>query len=106
MREAAEAGHSTATDLADWLVREADVPFREAHAITGCLVRLADERGAKLWELPIEALREVDARIGEGVFDVLAPAASAQSRASFGGTAPPAVRHRIAAAKEALGMRP
>ena len=49
MRAAAEAGHATATDLADWLVREANVPFREAHHITGRAVRLADEHGGKLW---------------------------------------------------------
>ena len=54
MRAAAEAGHATATDLADWLVREAGVPFREAHHITGRAVRLADERGVKLWELPLD----------------------------------------------------
>ena len=57
MRAAAEAGHATATDLADWLVREAGVPFREAHHITGRAVRLADERGVPLWELPLDALQ-------------------------------------------------
>ena len=63
MRAAAETGHPTATDLADWLVREADVPFRQAHHVTGRAVRLADERGVRLWELPLDALRGVDGRL-------------------------------------------
>ena len=104
MRAAAEAGHSTATDLADWLVRERNVPFREAHHITGRAVRLADERGVALWELPLDSLREVDARIGEGVFSVLSPDASVKSRKSFGGTAPGQVRKRIEVAKKVLGI--
>jgi argininosuccinate lyase len=105
MRSAAEAGHPTATDLADWLVREAGMPFREAHHITGRAVRLADERGVPLWRLPIEALREVDERIGPGVFAVLSPEASVKSRTSFGGTAPANVSKRVEAAKKVLGMR-
>jgi argininosuccinate lyase len=104
MRAAAEGGHSTATDLADWLVREAGVPFREAHHITGRAVRLADERGVRLWELPLEALRELDGRIDERIFDVLSVDASVRSRTSFGGTAPLMVRKRIEAANKALGM--
>ncbi|MGQ0588010.1 MAG: argininosuccinate lyase [Sphingosinicella sp.] len=104
MRAAAETGHATATDLADWLVREAEVPFREAHHITGRAVRLADERGVPLWELPLDALQSIDARIGEGVFAVLSPDASVKSRKSFGGTAPGQVRKRIEAAKKVLGI--
>ncbi len=104
MRAAAEGGHSTATDLADWLVREAGVPFREAHHITGRAVRLADERGVRLWELPLEALRELDGRIDARIFDVLSVDASVRSRTSFGGTAPLMVRKRIEAANKALGM--
>jgi argininosuccinate lyase len=105
MRAAAESGHATATDLADWLVREAGLPFREAHHITGRAVRLADERGVRLWELPLDALKAVDARIEAGVFNVLSPDASAKSRTSFGGTAPAQVRKRIEAAKKVLGMK-
>jgi argininosuccinate lyase len=105
MRAAAEAGHATATDLADWLVREAGVPFREAHHITGRAVRLADEQGVKLWELPLEALKQVDGRIEAGVFAVLSLDASVKSRTSFGGTAPAQVKKRIEAAKKMLGMR-
>jgi argininosuccinate lyase len=105
MRAAAAAGHPTATDLADWLVREAGVPFREAHHITGRAVRLADERGVPLWELPAEALSEVDERIGPSVFAVLSLDASVKSRTSLGGTAPAAVRKRIEAARKTLGMK-
>jgi argininosuccinate lyase len=105
MRAAAEAGHATATDLADWLVREAGMPFREAHHLTGRAVRLADERGVRLWELPLDALKAIDARIEAGVFNVLSPDASVKSRTSFGGTAPGQVRKRIEAAKKVLGMK-
>jgi argininosuccinate lyase len=104
MRAAAAAGHPTATDLADWLVRAAGLPFREAHHVTGRIVRLADEQGVALWELPLEALREVDARITGAARDVLSLDASVRSRTSFGGTAPAAVAKRIEAAKKALGM--
>lgn len=104
MRAAAEQGYSTATDLADWLVREADVPFREAHHITGRAVKAAEERGCGLAELPIEALREIDQRIDERVYGVLSVEASVASRISYGGTAPVRVREQIAKAKEALGL--
>jgi argininosuccinate lyase len=100
MRAAAEAGFATATDLADWLVRAAGVPFREAHHITGRAVKLAEERGARLSDLPLEDLREIDARIGAGVYEVLAVHASVRSRTSYGGTAPDQVRLRIEAAKK------
>jgi argininosuccinate lyase len=104
MRAAAAQGFSTATDLADWLVREGDVPFREAHHITGCAVKLAEERGCGLADLPLEALREIDPRIDERVFAVLSVEASVTSRSSFGGTAPDRVREQIANAKKALGL--
>jgi len=104
MRAAAESGHATATDLADWLVRVADVPFREAHHITGRAVRLAEEKGAALWDLPLDALRAIDPRIDASVFDVLSLDASVRSRTSHGGTAPDEVRARISEAKGALGI--
>jgi argininosuccinate lyase len=104
MRAAAAQGYSTATDLADWLVREADVPFREAHHITGRAVRAAEERGCGLADLALEELRAIDERIGERVFDVLSVEASVRSRTSYGGTAPERVREQIAAAKEVLGL--
>ena len=99
MRAAAASGFSTATDLADWLVREAGVPFREAHHITGRAVKAAEEAGCMLDGLPLAQLREIDPRIDARVFDVLSVEASVNSRASFGGTAPQRVR---AAAEAAL----
>ena len=104
MRAVAAQGFSTATDLADWLVREAGVPFREAHHVTGRIVKAAEERGCDLADLPIEVLRAIDERIGEHVYDVLSIDASVRSRTSYGGTAPARVREQIAAAKEALGL--
>ena len=99
MRTLAEAGHATATDLADWLVREADVPFREAHHIVGNAVKLADERGVALAELSLNDLQGIDVRIDSGVFDVLIVEASVASRTSHGGTAPDQVRARMAEAR-------
>jgi argininosuccinate lyase len=104
MRAAAEAGFSTATDLADWLVREAGLPFREAHHVVGRVVKLAEDRKVGLAELDLAALREVDERIGEGALDVLTIDASVRSRTSYGGTAPERVLEQIAAAKKALGI--
>ena len=104
MRAAAEAGFSTATDLADWLVRVADIPFREAHHITGAVVKLAEERGVALAELPLDALQAIDARIDERIFAALSVDASVASRVSHGGTAPDQVRARIADARKALGI--
>jgi len=104
MREAAELGYATATDLADWLVREADIPFREAHHITGAAVKLAEARGCALDALPLADLQAIDARITQAVYDALSVDASVASRRSYGGTAPEEVRKQVAAAKAALGM--
>jgi argininosuccinate lyase len=104
MRALAESGFSTATDLADWLVRKAGLPFREAHHVTGRAVKLAEDRGCRLDQLPLEALQAVDPRIAEDCFALLSVDASVASRASHGGTAPSQVRTRIAEAKTALGM--
>ena len=92
MREAAGAGYSTATDLADWLVREAGLPFREAHHVTGRVVAEAAKRNVALAELPLEALRAIHPAITAKVFDVLSVEASVESRTSEGGTAPKNVR--------------
>jgi len=100
MRAAAEAGFATATDLADWLVRVANVPFREAHHITGRAVKRAEELGVALDKVPLADLVSIDARIDERVYDVLGIDASVASRISFGGTAPAQVRAAIAAARE------
>ncbi len=99
MRAAAGRGFSTATDLADWLVRVANVPFREAHHITGRAVRAAEAAGVGLADLPLADLQRIDARITAAVFDVLSVDASVASRTSFGGTAPDRVRAAIAAAR-------
>ncbi|MCP6134680.1 argininosuccinate lyase, partial [Klebsiella pneumoniae] len=85
--------------LADWLVREAGLPFREAHHVTGRAVRLAEERGLALADLPLADLQAIDARIDARIFDVLTVDASVASRRSFGGTAPDRVREAIAAAR-------
>ena len=103
MREAAELGYATATDLADWLVREAGLPFREAHHVTGAAVRLAEDKGVALDKLALEELQSIDARIGEGVFAALSVESSVAARASYGGTAPDEVRKRVADARRALG---
>jgi argininosuccinate lyase len=99
---AAGAAYSTATDLADWLVREADVPFREAHHITGQIVKRAEQKGLTLSELSLEAMQGVSPKLNETVFAVLTPAASAASRTSYGGTAPKNVEHQITLWKEKL----
>ncbi len=99
MRAAAASGFSTATDLADWLVREAGVPFRQAHDITGRAVRAAEAAGVTLDGLSDAQLVAVDARITPAVRSVLSVEASVASRTSFGGTAPANVRAAIAAAR-------
>ena len=92
MREAAGKGFSTATDLADWLVREADIPFRDAHHITGQLVAEAEKQGVDLDALSLETMQQVDARITATIYDVLGLDNSVASRTSHGGTAPMRVR--------------
>jgi len=106
MRAAAEAGFSTATDLADWLVREGDIPFREAHHITGRAVKLAESEGVALAALPLDALQAIDPRIDDRVFAALSVDASVASRASHGGTAPTQVRARIAEMRASLDGEP
>jgi argininosuccinate lyase len=102
MRAAAGAGYSTATDLADWLVREAGLPFREAHHVTGRIVALAAERGVTLDALPLEAMQAVHPAITAAVYDVLSVDASVASRTSEGGTAPDNVRKAARAWMEKL----
>ena len=103
MRALAESGFATATDLADWLVREADVPFREAHHITGRAVKRAEEQRCGLADLSLDVLKAIDPRITDGVYNVLTVDASVASRISHGGTAPVRVKEAIAAARAALG---
>ena len=102
MRGLAESGFATATDFADWLVREAGLPFREAHHVTGRAVKRAEELGVRLDELPFAEFQAIDARVNESLYNVLSVDASVASRTSFGGTAPANVRAAIRAARESL----
>ncbi|PSK86640.1 argininosuccinate lyase [Limimaricola soesokkakensis] len=102
LRAAAASGFSTATDLADWLVRELGLPFRDAHHVTGSLVARAEERGCDLPELTIEDMKAVHEGITEDVFGVLTVENSVASRTAYGGTAPDNVRAQIARWRDAL----
>jgi argininosuccinate lyase len=92
MREAAGEGYSTATDLADWLVRKLDMPFREAHHVTGRIVAQADAQKVPLQQLSLAAMQAIEPRITRDVFRVLSVENSVKSRLSRGGTAPQNVR--------------
>ncbi len=100
LKHALDVGFITATDLADWLVREADVPFRDAHRITGKIVRLAEDKGCRLDELSLEEMQEVEKRITQSVFGVLDPVQATASRTSFGGTSPKGVKQAVKAARK------
>ena len=102
MAVAAGAGYSTATDLADWLVRTLNMPFRDAHHITGAAVKRAEALGVGLPDLPLADLQTLDARITQAVYDVLTPEASVASRTSYGGTAPAQVLAQIKRWKDTL----
>jgi len=101
-RMAADAGKgfSTATDLADWLVRVLAMPFRQAHHVTGAIVKLAEDKGCGLEDLTLADMRGVEAGITEDVFEVLGAANAAASRTSLGGTAPAQVRAAVAEARK------
>ncbi len=96
LREAAAQGFSTATDLADWLVRELGMPFRDAHHVTGSLVKMAEDKGCDLADLSLDAMQSVEGRITEAVYDVLTVEASVRSRVSYGGAAPVKVAEQVA----------
>jgi len=98
LKKAAGHGFSTATDIADWLVRVLNMPFRDAHHVTGALVKMAEDKGCQLHELTLADMQTVEPAITDDVYSVLSVEASAGSRTSFGGTAPANVR---TAAKEA-----
>ena len=100
MAEASQGGTSNATDLADWLVRVLGKPFREAHHITGVLVRLAEDKACYLEELSLADMQEIESGITEDIFRVLSLENSVNSRTSFGGTAPENVKAACAAAKD------
>src|SRR5215469_7566488 len=94
MRQAAGAGYSTATDLADWLVRTHKLPFREAHHVTARIVAKAAAQNIPLPQLPLAAMQAIEKRIAKDVFAVLSAEDSVKSRASYGGTAPKNVRRQ------------
>ena len=100
MRAATARGYSTATDLADWLVRELGLPFRRAHHVTGEIVKRAEARGCELSELPLAEIQAVEPAITKAAYEVLDVERSVASRNSFGGTAPERVRQAIAAARK------
>jgi argininosuccinate lyase len=99
MIAAAKTGHMTATDLADWLVRELAMPFRDAHHVTGRVVREAEIQGCSLAELPLGVLQAIEPRITDAVYGVLSIENAVASRTSYGGTAPVRVLEQVAAAK-------
>ncbi|MDO9638923.1 MAG: argininosuccinate lyase [Pseudotabrizicola sp.] len=102
LAQAAASGFSTATDLADWLVRELGLPFRDAHHVTGTLVALAESAGCDLPDLTLSQMQSVHDGIRADVFDVLGVENSVRSRQSYGGTAPDQVRVQVARWKEIL----
>ena len=102
MMAATSAGFLTATDLADWLVRVLGLPFRDAHHVTGTLVKMAEDKGLDIADLSLEEMQSVESRITDDIFSVLTVEASAQSRTSYGGTAPTMVKAAAEAARKRL----
>ncbi len=102
MRAAAGAGYPTATDLADWLVQKLGKPFREAHHITGAIVKRAEDLGLDLDKLPLEEMQKIEPAITAEVIPALTLDASVAARMSYGGTAPDRVREQIHFWKEKL----
>ena len=102
LRAAASSGFSTATDLADWLVRELGLPFRDAHHVTGTLVAAAEAKGCDLADLSLDEMKAAHAGMTDAVYSVLGVDNSVESRTSYGGTAPARVREQIARWKETL----
>ena len=92
MRDALKGGFPTATDLADWCVRALNMPFRDAHHITGSLVALAEDKGCALEELSLKDMQNIEPKINNDIFSILSVDASVASRTSFGGTAPDNVK--------------
>ncbi|MEH6476382.1 MAG: argininosuccinate lyase [Sneathiella sp.] len=102
MKNASGAGFTTATDLADWLVRRLDMPFRNAHHVTGSLVKLAETKDCGLEDLSLADMQTVESSITDEVFEVLGVDNSVASRVSYGGTAPSNVRAQVASWKQRL----
>jgi argininosuccinate lyase len=103
MKAAAGAGYASATDLADWLVRALNLPFRDAHHVTGRIVALAAKRGVALEKLTLDEMKSVEPRVTKDAFGVLGVERSVKSRTSYGGTAPANVRSQARAWLRRLG---
>jgi argininosuccinate lyase len=103
LADAAGAAFSTATDLADWLVMTLNMPFRDAHHVTGRIVALAESQDLTLADLPLADMQNVEPRITADIFSVLTPLASARSRTSYGGTSPVRVAEQVARWRVQLG---
>jgi len=99
MLEASKRGHTTATDLADWLVKELKIPFRKSHEISGRIVKLAEKNNCLLHELPIDSFKSIEKKINNNVFKVLSVENSVKSKISYGGTSPKEVLKQIKNAK-------
>jgi argininosuccinate lyase len=102
MAALAGSGFSTATDLADWLARVLNMPFRDAHHVTGRIVALAESRNLDLSDVPLAEMQNIEPRISQALYDVLTVASSVASRTSYGGTAPANVAAAAAKWLEAL----
>ena len=103
LADAAGAAYSTATDLADWLVMHLNMPFRNAHHVTGTIVAMAEKQGKTLDAMDLADMQRIEPKITKDVFKVLSPLASAKSRVSYGGTAPREVRKQVKRWQKALG---
>lgn len=102
LKKAAGSGFATATDLADWLVRELNMPFRDAHHVTGRIVAIASERGVELTKVTLDEMQAVHPAITEAVYSVLTVDKSVRSRTSYGGTSPKNVRSQAKRWQRAL----
>jgi len=106
MRQAACEGYSTATDLADWLTRKLNLPFREAHRVTGRIVAKAAAAGVTLGKLPLKAMQAIEPRITNAAFAALSVGNSVKSRKTYGGTAPNNVRREARRWLQRLRKKP
>jgi argininosuccinate lyase len=102
MNKAAGVAYATATDLADWLVRELKIPFRDAHHITAKIVKLASDKGKDLQQLSLKDMQNVEKKINQKVFSVLSVEDSVKTRTSYGGTAPDNVKKAVIEAKKGM----
>ena len=102
LENAASKGFSTATDLADWLVKNIDIPFRDAHKITGQIVKIAEEKGCDLSDLKLDEMQKVNPLISKDIYSILSVKNSVNSRDSYGGTAPKEVKKQIVSWKEKM----